>query len=144
MRCSSCRKDGWKKERALLGCVQGESELSSCVIGAAIEVHRHLGPGLLESVYRLCLVEELRARGRQIETEVPLAVSYRELRIECGYRIDIVVDRSLIVELKAVKTLEPVNTAQLLTYLRLSNIRIGLLINFNVSMLKNGVRRVVI
>ena len=113
------------------------------VIGAAIDVHRVLGPGLLESAYRLCLVSELRRRGVEVETEVPLSVSYRGTQVGCAYRIDLLVERSLIVELKSVQALDDLHTAQLLTYLRLYCRPLGLLINFNVPHLRSGIRRVV-
>src|SRR5262245_49516593 len=124
--------------------MDGDTELSARVIASAIEVHRELGPGLLESAYRSCLVHELRSRGERIEAEVPLAVTYRGMRLECGYRLDLVVERTLIVELKTVQALEPLHIAQLLTYLRLTGRPIGLLINFNVPVLKQGIRRVVL
>ena len=120
-----------------------ENGLSNGIIGAAIEVHRHLGPGLLESVYRDCLAYELRSRRVRVETEVLLPVRYKALELEAGYRADIVVERSVIVELKAVDAIVPVFTAQLLSYLRLSSIKLGLLINFNSVHLKDGIRRVV-
>jgi len=123
--------------------MRGDTDLSARVIAAAIEVHRELGPGLLESAYRTCLVHELLSRGQQIETEVPLAVQYRGVQLECGYRLDVLVGRKLIVELKAVHTLEALHMAQLLTYLRLAGQPLGLLINFNVRVLKQGIRRVV-
>jgi GxxExxY protein len=124
--------------------MDGDTEVSGGVIAAAIEVHRELGPGLLESAYRACLVQELRSRGQWVETEVPLAVTYRGTRLPCGYRLDLLVERTLIVELKAVPTLEPLHTAQLLTYLRFAALPLGLLINFNVPVLKKGLRRVVL
>jgi GxxExxY protein len=124
--------------------MDGDTELSGRVIAAAIEVHRELGPGLLESAYRSCIVHELRSRGQRVETEVPLSVVYRGMRLECGYRLDLLVERSLIIELKAVQVLEALHTAQLLTYLRLTSRPLGLLINFNVPVMKQGIRRVVL
>ncbi len=112
--------------------------LSGDVIGAAIEVHRHLGPGLLESAYRRCLVHELRLRGHQVLTEVPLELAYKSLLVGSAYRVDVVVDGCLIVEVKAVAALLPVHEAQLLTYLRLSGKPLGLLLNFGVQLLKDG------
>ena len=117
------------------------SEPSHSVIGAAIEVHRRLGPGLLESVYRCCLVHELRLLGHSIAVEREVPVHYRGRRLECGFRIDLVVDERLIVEVKAVRALEPVHSAQVLTYMRLTGLRHGLLVNFNVQMLKDGIKR---
>lgn len=116
-------------------------ELSSAVIGAAIEVHRELGPGLLESAYEACLGHELALRQIAFEWQVPLPVSYKGVHLDCGYRLDLVVNGQLVVELKAVEHLEPIHQAQLLTYLRLSRKRVGLLINFNVALLKQGIVR---
>jgi GxxExxY protein len=117
--------------------------LTERIIGAAIEVHRALGPGLLESVYGVCLAYELRQRGLSVETEQPLPVVYREVYLECGRRLDLVVENKVIIELKAVEKLNPLHEAQLLTYLKLSRYRIGLLINFNVKYLIDGVVRLV-
>jgi len=124
--------------------MDGDTGLSGLVIAAAIDVHRELGPGLLESAYRTCLVHELRTRGQRVETEVPLPVTYRGVQLRCGYRLDLVVERTLIIELKAVHVLEALHIAQLLTYLRLAGQPLGLLINFNVPVLKQGIRRVVL
>jgi len=120
-----------------------ENELSSHVIGAAIEVHRHLGPGMLEAIYRDCLVHELHSRGFGVEKEVVLPVRYKDLELLSGYRADLVVQKLVIVELKAVESLAPIFTAQLLSYLRMSGLRLGLLINFNTMQLKDGIKRVV-
>ncbi len=120
-----------------------ENSITGEIIGAAIEVHRHLGPGLLESVYRDCLWHELGLRGLAAEKEVAFPVRYKEKEISSGYRVDLLVQRSVIVELKAVETLLPIFTSQLLSYLRMSGLKLGLLINFNVAQLKDGVRRVV-
>lgn len=117
-------------------------EQSYKVIGAAIDVHRALGPGLLESAYETCLFRELRHRGVWAERQVPLPVTYRGERLECGYRLDLVVENSIIVEVKAVSRLKPIHTAQLLTYLRLRRLSLGLLFNFNVVVLRTGLRRV--
>jgi GxxExxY protein len=116
-------------------------KVTETIIGAAIEVHRHLGPGLLESAYEECLCHELGLRGMQFEHQVELPVVYKGLRLDCGYRLDIVVEGDVILELKAVEHILPVHEAQLLTYLRLSNKKIGLLINFNVAALKDGIIR---
>lgn len=113
------------------------------IIGAAISVHRELGPGLLESVYETCLAAELIERGIKVERQVPMPVSYKGERLECGFRVDLLVEGIVIVELKSIANLEPVHTAQLLTYLRLSRCRIGFLINFNVRLLRDGIRRFV-
>ena len=115
--------------------------LTEKVIGAAIEVHRVLGPGLLESAYEECLAYELSQAGFQVARQVDLPVHYKSVELNCGYRIDLLIDKSLIVELKTVENFLPIHEAQLLTYLRLSGITTGLLINFNVPVLKNGLRR---
>ena len=120
------------------------SELPGKIIAAAIEVHRELGPGLLESAYRLCLCHELALRGIGFKSEVPLPVKYKEVHLDCGYRMDLVVDDKVAVELKSVDKLAPIHEAQLLTYLRLSGMRVGLLINFNARMLRHGIIRKVI
>ena len=117
------------------------NEITHAVIGAAIEVHRQLGSGLLESAYRECLCRELMLRDIAFEREVPLPVEYKGIRLECGYRLDFLVDKTVVVEIKAVDALAPVHDAQLLTYLRLGGWRFGLLINFNVAVLKNGIHR---
>ena len=117
--------------------------LSERVIGAAIEVHRHLGPGLLESAYQRCLEAELHLRQISFSAEVPLPVRYKDEPLDCAYRLDLVVENSIIVELKAVDVLSPIHTAQLLTYLKLRHLRLGLIINFNVPVLWRGVRRIV-
>jgi GxxExxY protein len=124
--------------------MDGDTDLSALVIAAAIEVHRELGPGLLESAYRSCLVHELLGRGVRVDAEVPLAVTYRGKQLECCYRLDLVVERTLLVELKAVQALDELHTSQLLTYLRLARQPLGLLINFNVPLLRRGIRRVIL
>jgi GxxExxY protein len=121
----------------------GENEIATKVIGAAIEVHRVLGPGLLESAYHDCLIHELQLRGVGFESEVPLAVEYKGLMIGQAYRADLLVENRVLVELKTVDTVLPVHKAQLLTYLRLMNRKLGLLINFDVPVMKDGVFRVV-
>ena len=115
-------------------------ELSRRVIGCAIEVHRNLGPGLLESTYRQCLAYELSHAGLSFQMEVPLPVRYKETLLDCGYRIDLLVNGDLVVEAKSVETLLPIHHAQILTYMRLSNVPLGLLINFNVTKLQNGIK----
>ncbi len=113
------------------------------IIGAAIEVHRRLGPGLLESAYETCLAYELRQIGYEIEQQKSLPIVYKEVRLDCGYRLDLVVEDSVIVEVKAVEQLAPIHDAQLLSYLRLSEKKVGLIINFHVRVLKNGLKRIV-
>lgn len=120
------------------------NQTSEAVIGAAIEVHRTLGPGLLESAYRDCLCRELALRGIAFEKERPLPVEYKGARLECGYRLDLLIAKLIVVEVKAVEAVAPVHEAQLLTYLRLGGWRVGLLINFNVVMLKDGIRRKIV
>lgn len=119
-------------------------QVATQVVDAAFQVHSTLGPGLLESVYELCLEYELTKRRLSVEKQVPLPVLYDNLYIEAGFKVDLLVDRCLIVELKAVETLLPVHTAQLLTYLKLSKCRLGLLINFNVPLIKDGIKRLVL
>ena len=114
---------------------------TATIIGAAIEVHRQLGPGLLESAYELCLCHELHLRGLPFACQVDLPVSYKGLKLDCGYKIDVVVNDEVIVELKAVERILPVHEAQLLTYLKLSGKKVGLLINFNSSLLTQGIIR---
>jgi len=117
--------------------------ITQTIIGAAIEVHRRLGPGLLESAYEACLAFELHDRGLKIEQQKPLPVIYREVKLDCGYWLDLVVKDSVIVEIKAIEQLLPIHDAQLLSYLRLANKNAGLLINFHARLLKNGVKRMV-
>ncbi|MDP1661257.1 MAG: GxxExxY protein [Phycisphaerales bacterium] len=118
--------------------------LTEAVIGAAIEVHKALGPGLLESAYVLCLCHELTQRGLSVTREVPIPISYKGVGLDAGYRIDVLVNDELVVEVKAVLEHHPLFQAQLLTYLRLSGKRKGLLINFNVPVVKDGIRRFVL
>ena len=120
-----------------------EDTLSKEIIGAAIEVHRNLGPGLLESAYEECLCRELAICDIAFERQKPLAVSYKGVKLDCGYRLDIVVGGLIILELKAVDQIEPIHEAQLLTYLKLSNLKLGILINFNVPILRDGIKRIV-
>ena len=117
-------------------------DLTREIFGAAIEVHRALGPGLLESAYEQCLCRELGLRRVQFQRQVPLPVSYKGLRLDCGYRLDLVVEEKVVLEIKAVESLVPIHDAQLLTYLRLSSLRLGLLMNFNVALMKDGVKRI--
>ena len=117
------------------------NKITEEIIGAAIEVHRHLGPGLLESAYQICLAREMALRGLSFEQEKPLSLEYKGVKLDCGYRLDFLVEQAVIVELKTVDALQPVHEAQLLTYLRLIGCKIGLLINFNVPILKQGLKR---
>jgi len=120
-----------------------ENELATKVIGCAIAVHRALGPGLLESAYEQCLAYELRQSGFRVEVQKPMPLVYEKVEMDCGYRIDLLVEGKLIIELKAVERLMDVHMAQTLTYLKLSGCKLGLLMNFNVSVLKKGIQRVV-
>jgi GxxExxY protein len=119
------------------------NKITDRVVGAAIDVHKALGPGLLESAYQSCLAWELRRCGVRIEEQKPLGVVYRDIRLDCGYRMDLVVEGKVIVEVKSVERLLPIHKAQLLSYLRLASCKLGLLINFNVMRLANGIVRVV-
>ena len=118
-------------------------ELSQRVIGCAIEVHRHLGPGLLESTYEQCLAHELNRHGIAFELQCPQPVQYKDVRLDCGYRIDILVEHELILELKSVEEVKGIHEAQLLTYMKLAGVKMGLLINFNVTKRKDGIKRFV-
>lgn len=119
------------------------NSITSSIIGAAVNVHRELGPGLLESTYEACLVHELAQEGIKVERQKALPVVYRGVRLDCGYRIDLLVQGQVVVEVKAVDRLKPIHRAQVLSYLKLSGCKVGLLINFNVKMLKDGVCRLV-
>jgi GxxExxY protein len=120
------------------------NQLTGQIIGAAIEVHKALGPGLLESVYEECLCHELGLRQMRYSQQQDLPVEYKGVKLDCGYRIDLLVEDLVILELKAVDSLEPVHDAQLLTYLKLTGLKIGLLINFNVPILKQGIKRLIL
>jgi GxxExxY protein len=117
------------------------NQVTEQIIGAAIAVHRALGPGLLESTYEACLVYELMQQGLKVEAQKPLPIVYREVKLDCGYRLDLLVEGTVIVELKSVDRLAPIHTAQLMSYLKLSGCKVGLLINFNETLLKNGIVR---
>ncbi len=119
------------------------NKITEGIIGAAIDVHRELGPGLLESAYEACLVYELMEHGFTVERQKSLPITYKGKQVNCGYRIDLLVEGQVIVESKAVDRLEPIHDAQLLSYLKLSGYKVGLLINFNVKVLKDGIRRLV-
>ena len=119
------------------------NEITRLILEAAYKVHSSLGPGLLESSYQACLAYEIRKRGLQVDTEVALPLVYEEIKLDCGYRIDMLVEKQVIIELKVVEALNDVHLAQILTYLKFSNRKVGLLINFNVKSLKEGIQRVV-
>ena len=118
-------------------------QITRQIIGAAIEVHKAVGPGLLESAYQACLAYEVLQRGLKAEEQVPLPVLYKDVRLDCGYRMDLLVEDSVIVEIKAVERLCPIHDAQLLSYLRIAHKQVGLLINFHNRVLKDGVKRIV-
>jgi GxxExxY protein len=120
-----------------------ENEISRCVIGAVIEVHKHLGPGLLESVYQQCMVRELQLQAINVDTELMLKGEYKGLNFDIDYRMDMLVANKIVVELKVVEAPLPVNKAQLLSYMRLSEIKLGLLINFNEAVVRDGIKRIV-
>ena len=118
--------------------------LTKKIIGAAIEVHRALGPGLLESSYEACLIYELKDAGLEVEWQKAIPIAYKAVKLDCGYRLDLLVERKVIVEVKSVSELSKIHDAQVVTYLKLSGCQIGLLINFNVKILKYGIRRIII
>ena len=118
--------------------------LTGKIIGACIDVHRALGPALLESTYEACLIYELRLKQLKVDSQKSLPVFYKDVMLDCGYRVDLVVDNQIIVEIKSVGSLAPIHEAQLLSYLKLSGCKVGLLINFNVQYLKDGIRRMMV
>jgi len=120
-----------------------ENEISKIIIGCAIEVHKHLGPGLLESAYQECLYYELIQAGLNVQKEKPMPIVYKEVKLDHGYRIDLLVENKVVIEIKTVEELNDVHTAQVLTYLKLGNYKLGLLLNFHVSLLKNGIKRII-
>ena len=119
------------------------NQLSSRIIGAAIEVHKSLGPGLLESAYEECLCHELSIQGLLFEKQKPLSINYKGKKLDCGYRMDIVVEKEVIIELKSCEKVEAIHKAQLLTYLKLSGLNLGLILNFNVPLMRDGIVRIV-
>ena len=123
--------------------MDGLNELSGNIISAAIEVHKELGPGLLESIYHRCLTHKLISRGYQVETEVVLPVRYKQLKFDSVYRMDMVVENRIVIELKVVEVVLPVHHAQLLSYLKMGEYKLGLLLNFNVPRLVNGIKRII-
>ncbi len=120
-----------------------ENEISEKIIGCAIEVHKALGPGLLESAYEECLFYEIRQTGLKVEKQKPLPLIYKEVKLEVGYRLDLVVENKVIIEVKSVEALNDIHTAQVLTYLKISGYKLGLLMNFNVLRVKDGIKRLV-
>lgn len=120
-----------------------ENELSNIILRCAIDVHKALGPGLLESAYQECLFYKLRKEGLWVEKEKPMPLIYEEVKLDCGYRIDLLVENKVVIELKSVEALNDVHMAQTLTYMKLGDYKLGLLLNFNVNLLKHGIKRVV-
>ena len=120
-----------------------ENEISKKIIGCAIEVHKQLGPGLLESAYQECLLYELKQAGLKVRKEKPMPIVYKEVRLDHGYRIDLLVEEKVVIEIKTVEAFTDVHTAQVLTYLRLGDYKLGLLLNFHVTMLKRGIKRII-
>jgi GxxExxY protein len=133
---------GVTEAQSTMGLV--EEELTKQIIAAAIEVHQHLGPGLLESVYEECLCCELSIRNIPFERQKPLPIEYKGVKIECSYRMDVVVDGKVVVEIKCADLIAPVHEAQVLTYLKLSNVKVGLILNFYSAVLKTGIKRLVL
>ncbi len=123
--------------------IMSENEISKIVYECALKVHKHLGPGLLESTYEECLCFELKKHGLAVEKQKPLPLIYEEVKLDVGYRVDLMIDNKFIIELKSVESLNDIHLAQILTYLKLSNCKLGFLINFNVVLLKNGIKRVI-
>jgi GxxExxY protein len=120
-----------------------ENEISEKIIGCAIQVHRELGPGLLESSYEECLYYELVQSGMLVEKQKPLPLIYKEVKLDCGYRLDLLVEKKVVLEVKAVEMLSDIHLAQILTYLKLTKCKLGLLMNFNVALMKDGIKRIV-
>lgn len=120
-----------------------ENDISKMIIGCAIDVHKQLGPGLLESAYQECMLYELRQQDLFVEKEKPMPIIYKEVKLDHGYRIDLLVENKVVVEIKTIEFLTDVHTAQVLTYLKLGDYKLGLLINYNVSLLKNGIKRII-
>jgi GxxExxY protein len=132
-----------KEYFCVVNFIMTENEISNIIIGCAIEVHRALGPGLLESAYEECLTYELRKAGLIVEKQRPMPIVYKEVKLDHGYRMDLLVEGKVVIEIKTVEMFTDVHTAQLLTYLKLGDYRLGLLLNFNVSVLKNGIKRII-
>ncbi len=120
-----------------------ENEIATLVFNAALKVHKELGPGLLESAYEECLYYEIKKSGLKVEKQKALPLIYEEVKMDIGYRIDLIIENKFIIEIKSVESLNDVHLAQILTYLKLSNCKLGMLINFNVSLIKNGIKRVI-
>lgn len=147
------QRDNYKKTKTILcvlcdlcgkeGVMKKINDITEKIIGAAMAVHRELGSGLLESAYEACLAYEIAKSGLSVERQKELPVKYRNVKLDCGYRIDLLIEDKVIIEIKAIDKLAPIHTAQLLSYLKLSGCKVGLLINFNVKVLKDGIRRLI-
>ena len=124
--------------------MERENQLSKDIIGCAIEVHKTLGPGLLESAYQTCLIHELRNKGLVVASEIPMPIIYKDIKLDHGYRMDLLVENKVVIEIKTVEAFTDVHLAQVLTYLKLGNYRLGLLVNFNTSLLKQGIKRIIL
>ncbi|MBM4177076.1 MAG: GxxExxY protein [Ignavibacteria bacterium] len=124
--------------------MNNQNILTQKIIGCAIEVHKHLGPGLLESAYEECLCFELHQEGLKFERQKAVPIIYKEIKLECGYRLDILVENEIVIEIKSVDAISPIHQAQVLTYLRFANKKLGLLLNFNVRILKDGIKRFIL
>lgn len=140
---SYCETTVCTKEAQSTQSYMTENEISHQIIGCAIEVHKALGPGFLESAYQTCLLYKLQKSGLFVENEKPMPLVFEEVKMDCGYRIDLLVVRKVVVEIKSVEAINKVHIAQILTYLKLENYKLGLLINFNVAILKNGIKRII-
>ena len=120
-----------------------ENDLSTIIIGCALDIHKELGPGLLENAYHQCLLYKLRKEGLKVESEKPMPIVYEEVKLDCGYRIDLLVEDKVVIEIKSVEELNNIHLAQTLTYVKMGDYKLGLLINFNVKLLKSGIKRVI-
>ena len=132
-----------KSHQVKISLSMNENELSKIIIGCAIEVHKQLGPGLLESAYQECMYYELMQFGLKVQKEKPMPIVYKEVKLDHGYRIDLLVEEKVVIEIKTVDAFNDVHTAQVLTYLKLGNYKLGLLLNFQTTMLKNGIKRII-
>jgi GxxExxY protein len=141
--CEPCGKKANHQEYYLIKNIMTENQIAKVVFEAALKVHKVLGPGLLESAYEECLYYELQKQGIKVEKQKLLPLIYEDVKMEIGYRVDLMIENKFIIEIKAVEALNDVHMAQILTYLKLADCKLGMLINFNVSLLKNGVKRVI-
>lgn len=138
------RGPSWFSGREMVGVKRNIEEIYSEVLNGCYEVHKYLGPGLLESAYSKCLIYELQSRGLKVEFEKPIPIIYKEVHVDCGFRLDMIIEDVIILELKSSEKISDLYLAQILTYMKLTNIELGLLVNFNNKLLKNGIKRVVL